>query len=59
MKIKKNTVLVRVKRDYLLYTMLVPGILLLAVFSYAPMFGIVIGFKDMNPRFGIWGKSVG
>lgn len=31
-----------------LYLLLIPGIILVFVFSYLPMYGIIIGFKDYN-----------
>lgn len=37
--------------------MLLPGIVLLILFSIVPMFGIVIAFKDFLPRRGIWGSE--
>ncbi|MGG1636859.1 ABC transporter permease [Paenibacillus sp. NRS-1760] len=37
-----------VKRDWDLYALLVPGILFLLLFKYAPMYGITIAFKDFN-----------
>ena len=37
--------------------MSLPGILLLLVFNYLPMIGIVIAFKDYNPNLGIWGSA--
>ncbi len=35
----------------------VPGIILLLVFNYIPMFGIVIAFKDYKPLKGILGSE--
>lgn len=35
-------------------TMALPGFLLLLVFNYLPMFGIVIAFKKYNPNLGIF-----
>ena len=37
--------------------MSLPGVLLLVVFNYLPMIGIVIAFKDYNPNLGIWGSA--
>ncbi|MBQ3168354.1 MAG: sugar ABC transporter permease, partial [Clostridia bacterium] len=34
--------------DFLLYVMLLPGIIYFVVFKYAPMYGIIIGFSDYN-----------
>ena len=35
----------------------IPGIALLILFNYVPMFGIVIAFKDFKPLKGIWGSA--
>jgi putative aldouronate transport system permease protein len=45
------------RRNYLartwpLYAMLVPGLAILAIFQYYPMYGIVIAFQNYNPGLG-------
>lgn len=35
----------------------IPGVLLLLVFNYVPMFGIVIAFKRYKPLKGFWGSE--
>lgn len=42
-----------IKRNKLLYLMLVPGLIYFFLFKYLPMFGIVIAFQDYNPYTGI------
>jgi putative aldouronate transport system permease protein len=37
--------------------MALPGVLVIFVFAYLPMFGVVIAFKDYRPREGILGSS--
>lgn len=44
-------------RGWRLYTLLVPGIILLILFNYIPMYGIVIAFKDYIPAKGIIGSE--
>lgn len=44
------------RQDYDLYLLLLPGLLALLTFKYAPMFGIVIAFKDFNLLEGVWGS---
>lgn len=39
------------------YLMAVPGLLYLVINNYIPMFGIVIAFKKLNFRKGIWGSD--
>lgn len=45
------------RKNWLIYLMLVPVIVYLLVFCYAPMYGIVIAFKDFKPRLGIMGSD--
>lgn len=40
-----------------LFSMTLPGMLLLFAFSYLPMFGIVIAFKNYRAVDGIWGSE--
>lgn len=47
-------VLAYFKRYWPLYFMLAPAIIYLAIFSYIPMAGITLAFKDYNFRLGIW-----
>lgn len=47
----------RVEKDGALLLMMIPGLLVLLVFSYAPMFGLVIAFKDYRAYQGIWGSA--
>lgn len=39
------------------YLMAVPGLLYLIINNYIPMFGVVIAFKKLNFRKGIWGSD--
>lgn len=40
------------KREFPLYVMLIPGILFTLVFSYFPLFGLVMAFQDYTPLHG-------
>lgn len=44
------------KENLQLLTLALPAILLLTVFNYWPMFGIVLAFKDYKVPKGIWGS---
>lgn len=44
------------KDNFQLLTLALPTILLLGIFSYWPMFGIVLAFKDYKVPKGIWGS---
>jgi putative aldouronate transport system permease protein len=45
------------RRQLPLYMMILPGFLLLVVFSYLPMFGITIAFQKFIPAKGIFGSQ--
>ena len=42
----------KIKRQIDLHLMIIPGIILVFIFSYIPIFGNVIAFKDYTPLFG-------
>jgi len=44
------------KKSGPLYVLLLPSIILLICFTYIPMYGIVMAFKDYSPALGIWGS---
>lgn len=43
----------KIKSNIPLYVLLFPSIILLIMFAYIPMFGLVIAFKDYSPANGI------
>jgi putative aldouronate transport system permease protein len=45
------------RTNYDLYLLLVPGLLFLLLFKYAPMYGIVIAFQDFNIFDGFTGSE--
>ena len=47
----------RAKKQAYSHLMLLPGILLLIIFTYVPMFGIVMAFQDYVPAKGILGSD--
>ena len=44
-------------RNYDLYLMILPALILLGIFAYAPMYGVQIAFKDFMPANGILGSE--
>ena len=42
------------KKNWFLYLMMIPGIVFVFIFSYIPMAGLVMAFKDVNLMKGIW-----
>ncbi|MFE5320634.1 ABC transporter permease [Paenibacillus sp. NPDC056579] len=53
----KAGLLLDIRKNKLLYVMLLPVLLYYVVFHYAPMYGAMIAFKDFSPRLGIWGSD--
>lgn len=51
---KKTVLLKNVKKWYIYYLLFLPCLVLLLLFSYFPMFGIIISFKDYWPKYGIF-----
>ena len=45
---KKKGLLFKLKKDWQLYILLVPGIIFLFIFNYVPISGIIIAFQDFN-----------
>ncbi|MCL2079028.1 MAG: ABC transporter permease subunit [Oscillospiraceae bacterium] len=46
-----------VKHDWQLYILLLPAVALVFVFTYLPMYGIQIAFRDFKAAFGIAGSE--
>lgn len=55
-KIQAKHTWMLMKRNYFLYLFLLPALLYILVFSYWPMYGIQIAFKDYLPYEGIGGS---
>jgi len=53
---KKNSFFQEIRKNHLLYLLTLPGILLIFVFAYLPIFGIVIAFQDFRPIEGVFGS---
>lgn len=46
-----------VQKSWPLYLLMLPSIILFLVFTYYPMYGVVIAFKDFKPARGILGSD--
>ncbi|MBQ8323330.1 MAG: sugar ABC transporter permease [Clostridia bacterium] len=53
-EVAKGKTCTTIKRHWGLYLMLLPAFVLVAIFCYAPMFGIVIAFEDFTLAKGIF-----
>lgn len=47
----------RLRRDKWLYFMLIPGAVYFILFKYAPMWGLLLAFKDYQPYLGFMGSE--
>ncbi|WP_228469713.1 ABC transporter permease [Paenibacillus sp. JNUCC31] len=47
----------QLKKNYFLYLLLAPALILTLVFKYIPMYGAIIAFKDFSPIKGIMGSD--
>ncbi len=58
LKIKPNSMPLwkRMQRCWQLYVLVLPAVLCIAVFAYAPMYGVQIAFKDYKVNMGIMGS---
>mgnify|MGYP005810458529 FL=1 len=43
----------RLRESWQLYLLLLPALIYVLIFSYGPMYGIQIAFKDFRPSLGI------
>jgi len=54
---KKDSWLTILKKEYPLLLMLLPAVVLVAIYSYGPMVGIVIAFQKFVPTKGFFGSQ--
>ncbi len=46
-----------IKKNYFLYLLIAPAVILTIIFKYVPMYGAIIAFKDFSPMKGIAGSD--
>jgi putative aldouronate transport system permease protein len=54
-----SSVLIKLKRQWPLHMMLIPGIIVIFIFNYVPLYGLIIAFEKYNPALGFASKWVG
>lgn len=47
----------RMKKNYVLYLLLLPSVIYIILFHYAPMYGVQMAFRDYVPAKGMWGSN--
>lgn len=53
---KKRSILFYL-RDWRLWLLLLPAVIYVFIFSYIPMYGVQIAFRDYKAKLGIWGSE--
>ena len=51
----RSGLIFHIRKDYIFYLMLLPGVMYFLLFKYLPMLGIIIAFEDYKPFFGVQG----
>lgn len=54
---RQSRKLALLRREYPYYLMLIPGVAFMIVFSYLPMFGLVMAFQDFTPLRSFTGSE--
>ncbi|GLO66749.1 MULTISPECIES: sugar ABC transporter permease [Oceanobacillus] len=54
---RKHEILRNIKKNKLIYLMILPGIVYFFIYKYLPMSGLVISFQDYKPYLGISGSD--
>ncbi len=53
---RKGSLLAELSKNKLMFMMIIPALVFFIIFSYLPMAGLVLAFKDYNFRDGIFGS---
>jgi len=53
---RKSKFIKEVKKQWVFYLMMLPGIILIFILFYIPMGGVILAFKDYKPDKGIFGS---
>ncbi|MFC4402699.1 ABC transporter permease [Gracilibacillus xinjiangensis] len=56
-KIKRSETWRKVKKNKLIYLMILPGLIYFLIYKYLPMYGLIISFQDYKPYKGIAGSE--
>lgn len=55
--VNNKSILKRMWSQKFLFALLIPGIVLTFIFKYIPLYGILMAFKEFNPKLGILGSE--
>jgi len=54
----RSPVLSYLKRNWALYTMILPGFVIILIFNYIPMYGVVISIQQFKPMLGFFKSPI-
>ena len=54
---KKRKLYIQLNRSKELYLLLLPSVIMIVLFCYKPMYGVLMAFQDYEPSKGIWGSE--
>lgn len=54
---QRKKISIKLKRYWPLYLLLLPAFIYVLIFSYGPMYGIIIAFKNYKPKLGYLGSE--
>ena len=54
---KRHKARINWKREFPLHLMMLPGVIIVFIFSYIPLYGLTIAFKQFNPARGLFGAN--
>ena len=55
--LKKKRKMAKLRKELPLHLMLLPSVVMIIIFSYIPMYGLVIAFQKFNPAQGMFGDN--
>lgn len=47
----------KLNRSWDLFILIIPALILLIIFAYGPMYGVLMAFQNFSPAKGIWGSK--
>lgn len=53
---RRSEIFREIKKNQLIYLMILPGLLYFIIYKYFPMYGLIIAFQDYKPYLGITGS---
>lgn len=54
---RRKSIIRQMKKTWILYLFVLPSLVYLGVFHYAPLYGVQIAFRNFKPHLGIWGSK--